>query len=319
MSAADKTLQKLSVIWYRMAQNIDEDRLELFLVTSEAAGKEPSEGYSMGAGKSTFALQFTYRAWAYYNGTLIIDLKNQQIIDETPPDVQRKIYADIINNWLYWKLKHLIRGVDNAGFRVPCVWWDDAQRDCPAWQRVPEKKRKLIEELTVKRPLVANIIMTAPSMSDIAKPLRRLVKWEIIIPQRGLYEVQFKAKKRDFYNPTEDLERLWYDATGTFQPPPPDIWQLYLKRRIEAAKTQEEEEETEETEEKEEESKGKDWKHASIKEIAEEVVKHIDEYKNKKGKIDPALISIKLGIGIAKAYEAKKYINEYLLTPQPKI
>jgi hypothetical protein len=73
-------------------------------------------------------------------------------------------------------------------------------------------------------------------MSDIAKPLRRQINWEIIIPRRGTYEVHFIGKRRDFYQPTEDQSRLWYDVTGAFEVLPYEIMQLYNKRREEVAR-----------------------------------------------------------------------------------
>jgi hypothetical protein len=219
-----------------MAQNIDQNYLELYLITSQAAGLEPSEGRPLGAGKSTLGLTVVYRAFAYENGTLYIDLKKQQIIDETSEDEKLKLMRKVVEQHTFWSLHDLLTALKTSEKRLPAVLWDDVQLDCPSWQHIPPRKREMIEELSIARPLVANIVMTAPSMSDIAKPLRRQVNWEIIIPTRGLYEVHFIGKRRDFYQPTEDQSRLWYDATGTFEPLPKEIMELYNKRREEVAR-----------------------------------------------------------------------------------
>jgi hypothetical protein len=129
-----------------------------------------------------------------------------------------------------------LTAIKTASKRLPAVLWDDVQLDCPAWQHIPPKKREMIEEISISRPLLANLVMTAPSMSDLAKPLRRQVNWEVILPTRGKYEVHFIGKRRDFYQPVEDQSRLWYDVTGTFEVLPEEIMKLYNKRREEVAR-----------------------------------------------------------------------------------
>jgi hypothetical protein len=227
-----------------MAQNIDQNYLELYLITSQAAGLEPSEGRPLGAGKSTLGLTVVYRAFAYENGTLYIDWKNQQIVDETSEEEKNKLMRTVVEKYTEWSISGLLTLVKTAPKRLPAVLWDDVQLDCPSWQHIPPRKREMIEELSVSRPLVANIVMTTPSMSDIAKPLRRQINWEIIIPTRGTYEVHFIGKRRDFYQPTEDQSRLWYDATGTFEVLPEEIMELYNKRRLQVARQTKRERET---------------------------------------------------------------------------
>jgi hypothetical protein len=228
--------RKLSILWARMAQNIDENYLELFLITSQAAGREPSEGRPLGAGKSTLGLIIVYRAFAYRRGTLHVDWRGQRIVDETPHEERLDLMREVVEKYTVWSLGDLLSLIKKTPKRLPAVLWDDVQLDCPSWQHIPPRKREMMEELTVARPLVANIVMTAPSISDIAKPLRRQVNWEVIIPSRGVYEVHFIAKRRDFYMPIEDRQRLWYDATGVFEPLPDEIMRLYERRREEVAR-----------------------------------------------------------------------------------
>jgi hypothetical protein len=221
--------QRLASVWLRIAQNIDEDFLELYLITSQAAGLEPSMGRPFGVGKSTLAIWMGYRAFAYKNGTLYME--GDRIIDNTPDDQRIELMRYIIDNYMKWSLEDVVNTIRDTKDVVPAIIWDDVQRDCPAYQFVKKRKREMIEYLTMARQRVSNIIMTAPSMGDIIRPLRRNITWELIVSQRGTYEVQFIAKKRDFYNPTDDFSRLWYEVTGHFDPLPEEIDQYYKKVR----------------------------------------------------------------------------------------
>jgi len=240
-----KYKSKLASIWWRMAENIKYDYLELFLVTSRAAGLEPSEGRSFGVGKSTWAIWAGYRCFAFHNGTLIF--RNGEMIDTTPEDEKIELMRNVVKNYVKFDLDDVIKTIMSAKDLIPALVWDDVQDSCPAYQHIPPKVRRKIEYLTRARQRVANIIGTAPSMGEIAKPLRAHINWEIIIPTRGVYEVQFIGKRRHFYNPTEDRSRLWYEATGNFSPLPKEIDELYKKLRDAQLnfirKTEEEEEE----------------------------------------------------------------------------
>jgi hypothetical protein len=115
--------------------------------------------------------------------------------------------------------------------RLPCLVIDDVERSAPAYQHIPSDLRESIEYLNIVRPYVSNIIMTAPSISHIAKPLRGLVHYEVIIPRRGYYEVQLYAKSRDFDYPIEDRYRMIYLTTNTFPKMPENVEEKYLKMR----------------------------------------------------------------------------------------
>ncbi len=247
---AEKSVKrgKLSSIWWRMAQNINEDYLELFLITSRAAGLEPSEGRSFGVGKSTFAVWMAYRAFTFANGTLYFN--EGRMVDETPEDEKIEIMKHVVKNYVKYSLDDGIEIIRTTNKLIPALILDDIQDSCPAYQHIPPKVRRKIEYLTRVRQRVANIICTAPSMGEIAKPLRQHINWEIIIPTRGVYEVQFIGKRRDFYNPTEDRSRLWYEVTGTFEPLPKEVDHLYKQLRDEQLDKVEEKEERERENEK---------------------------------------------------------------------
>jgi hypothetical protein len=231
MKAEMKSRQRLSTLWLRLAENIDNDFMEIFIITSQAAGLEPSMGRPFGVGKSTLAIWMAYRAHAYAEGLLEFD--GGMPVDLASEEERLRLMKTVVEDRIVWTLKDLIDKI--RGWRsedpIPALIWDDAQKDCPAWTHIPPLKRSMIEYITMSRQRVANIILTAPSIGDVAKPLRRNITWEIIVPSRGVYEVQFIAKRRNFYEPTEDVSRLWYEVTGKFDRLPESIDELYKKRR----------------------------------------------------------------------------------------
>jgi hypothetical protein len=52
-----------------------------------------------------------------------------------------------------------------------------------------------------------------------------------------------------------------------------------------------------------------DYRYAPIDVIAKEVMEHLDDFKNEKGKIDAVLLSSYFGIGAPKAYMVKRYVE----------
>jgi ABC-type oligopeptide transport system ATPase subunit len=60
-----------------------------------------------------------------------------------------------------------------------------------------------------------------------------------------------------------------------------------------------------------------EWKYKTIKEIAEEVLKHYDDFVNHKGRLDASLIASQLGIGITKSYMVKRYVEDVLMAKNP--
>ncbi len=225
---------QLSSIWLRLAENIRQDFLEFYIITSQAAGMEENVGRPFGMGKSTLAVWMGYRAWAYNTGLLQIarEPDGELRLIDTAQDQQRlQLMEKVVRECTAWHIDDLISKIKNASCFLPALIWDDVQDSAPALQHVPPDVVEKIGYLTRVRQRVANMIITAPSIGEIAKPLRRCITWEIIVPQRGMYEVQFLLKKRDFYRPTEDKTRLWYEATGSFDPLPESIDALYKQLR----------------------------------------------------------------------------------------
>lgn len=229
---------KISAIWPRMAQNISEDYLEFFIITSQAAGLEDSDLRPFGVGKSTFAIHLAYFCWAYKLGLIKFARHNKTgqtvILDVASPREKFDLYKQIVEKYVKWHIDDVLRVLFTAESPLPAVVWDDVQKSAPAYQHIPKSLREKIEALTMARQLVKNLIMTAPSVGSVAKPLKREVSVEIIIPRRGTYEIQFFVRKRDFDNPTFDNATLVYECTGEFAPLPPAIQDLYYKKRLES-------------------------------------------------------------------------------------
>jgi len=226
----------VSELWRRLFQNIDEEYMEVFIVTSQASGALKSEGRQFGVGKSTLAIWIAYRAFAYAQGKVRIDWGRKTIVDESSEDEMVELMKHIIDNYVVWTLDDFLSLIASADARIPAVLWDDVQLDCPAWSHIPKEKREKIERLSVARQMVANIILTAPAISEIAKPLRKYISWEVIVPRRGVYEIQFISKSRNFRNPYTDKARLLYDTAGAFEPLPEEVMEYYISKRLQTTK-----------------------------------------------------------------------------------
>jgi hypothetical protein len=214
--------------WETLLKAIDENRLVITIVTSQSKGKEASELISYGQGKSTFAIWCSHVLHGYVMG---IRDKQFNIIK---PELEDEAWYEALSHTTFF-IQDAIKLIKSIAYnekrRIPCLVIDDVERSAPAYQHIPKQLREAIEYLNVVRPYVANIIMTAPSISHIAKPLRGLVHYEVIIPRRGVYEVQLYMKRRDFYYPIDDRYRMIYLNTGTFPKMPTHIEQLYLYER----------------------------------------------------------------------------------------
>jgi hypothetical protein len=105
--------------WRRVNENICDDHLEFFVITSQSAGYHASDGVPFGAGKSTFAVGTAYRAFALANGTL--HLTKDGLYDATPEAKKLEIMRDIVQNYVKFTLSGLIKVLKEAFFRLPAV------------------------------------------------------------------------------------------------------------------------------------------------------------------------------------------------------
>jgi hypothetical protein len=179
MSSVEKTLADYFV------DAICHDYLLCILITSYTGTKKKgSANLPFGLGKTTLAFWLSF----YLNG------KDWDKVFET------SVYNPL-------ELARLLKPMSK---RKNCAVWDDVQATAPAVQGVPIAIRSLANFVSTQRPEVACIVMTAPNISAISSPLRKLVTFEIIVRERGIYEVQKIVYRKNFKDPLQDLARLEY-------------------------------------------------------------------------------------------------------------
>jgi hypothetical protein len=179
-----------------------------FLITSQTAAKYKSTNLPYGLGKSTLALWISYELHNHDWEAVFRDLcyYPSEVLEKTAPDPDRKE-------------------------KVPCIVWDAVQATAPAAQSVPGIIRDMAGRLSESRPEMSILVMTAPNFNSIAAPLRHLVVFEIIVFDRGYYEVQKIVYRKNFQNPLQDLVNLEYiegtDESVGFPPLPDEIQRRY--------------------------------------------------------------------------------------------
>ena len=207
----------------RIISNWYSDYLELTVITSRTKGKLASVQRPFGVGKSSLAWQLSYML--YY----IAEYGEKSLAEMT-------LFDDGVWNKVFDHATYTIDGVIElltyTDERLPCILWDDAQLTAPAITNISKELKQKIEYLSTARDSVANIIMTAPNISELAKPLRKIVSYELIVPERGRYEVQHVVRRKNFYAPTKDFERLLYLGQGQFPKLPPEVDARYKKWRL---------------------------------------------------------------------------------------
>jgi hypothetical protein len=183
---------------------IKKDYLLTVLISSYTQAKKKTKNLPFGIGKTTLEFELSY-------------IMNGGSEDFGDLAIWDTVFAQAAYNPL-----DLGRMLKPAEKRKNCVVWDDVQATAPAEQGVPKAIRRLANFMSTERPEVACFIMTAPNISMISSPLRKLIIFEIIVVERGQYEVQKITYHKDFDNPTRDLAKLEYiEETATEKPFPP--------------------------------------------------------------------------------------------------
>lgn len=182
---------------------IDNDKLVVVAITSKTSAAIESEDTAYGAGKSTFAMDLSFKFHHYSTefsrfhdfGLDRDDLKNWQ-----------GVFDDL---WYY--PSRIVRSLKQAAEedrRIPMGVWDDVQYTAGAKSGVSPPIQELVGRLTTGRPQIAVLVLTAPNVLDVSSPVRRLIQYEVIIPSRGVFEVQQVRYRKDFRNPVRDSMRL---------------------------------------------------------------------------------------------------------------
>lgn len=189
---------------------INNDYLITVLITSYTKAKVKTQNLPFGVGKTTLAFWLSY----YMNG------KNWDTVFE------RCAYNPY----------GLAKMLEPGSIRKQAILYEDVQATAPAEQGVPKAIRRLANFLSTQRPEVACLLMTAPNISMISSPLRKLVIFEVIVSERGHYEVQKISYHKNFKDPLHDMARLEYLEETVreepFEPLPTDVMERYNKWRV---------------------------------------------------------------------------------------
>lgn len=188
------------------AEAITNDYLITIAVTSYTQAKYQTKNLPFGLGKTTLCMELSY----LLNGGSIND------------GFQRKDIWEKVHEAMVYDPYSMGKLLEPGRERLFCSIWDDPQATAPATQSVPKAIRQLANFISTERPEVACIFLATPNLNYISAPLRKLVNFEIIISERGLYEVHKISYYKNFKKPLQDNMRFDYiDEIARDQPFPP--------------------------------------------------------------------------------------------------
>jgi hypothetical protein len=159
------------------------------LITSAAEGKLASDGFDYGPGKSTLLLQIAYHYLRDWD----------------------KVFE--VLHYFPWELEEFFFTARRRILGVPVFFlMDDMQLTLGKERSRDPYVRSLKSRLSTSRPQLAVFMGTAPDIGQLAKPFRYFFNFQMIVPCRGVYEVQRLKKWADFKNPYETRASLDYSG-----------------------------------------------------------------------------------------------------------
>jgi len=168
---------------------IEEDHLIGILFTSEASGYLKSDGWSYGAGKSTLAMN--YAKYIIYKGDF--------------EEVKKHLIG------FAWQLRPFLENPTPT----KCVLWEDLQIDVGKNKAHDPDVQALAYHLTIERPHLKVLIGTTSHRGMLQKDFRELLfNFEVIVPERGSYEIQMLKRRIQFDNPSKISERFNINPQG---------------------------------------------------------------------------------------------------------
>ena len=185
----------------RIADAIEHNFLIVGLITSQTQAKRQTLNLPFGVGKTSLAFWLSYGLNGYNWDTVF----------------ERAAYNPVAVD------RMLQPGTNRRNIAI----WDDVQMTAPAEKTVPKPIIQLAGKITTSRPQLALLLMTAPNINSISAPLRRLVTFEIIVAERGSYEIQQYRYTKNFEDPKNDYCKLYYIEEGSFPALPADIQDRY--------------------------------------------------------------------------------------------
>lgn len=201
-----------------LARALNSDFFVPILVSSQTKGKFKSLNLPYGLGKTSLAFWLSYMIHG-----------GEPSEASEPNEVWDEVFADTY----YYPSKLIARLAPNVARLppMPAFIYDDVQMTAPADQNVPGVIRRFASYLSTNRPEAKVGVLTAPNMNSIAAPLRRMVAYELIVWERGHYEVQQIVYHKNFHNPIQDKIELAYvegtEDTTVFDPLPEFVQKKY--------------------------------------------------------------------------------------------
>lgn len=168
-----------------LVEAITEDYLLCILISSYTQAKKKTHNLPFGIGKTTLGIHLDKH-------------------------MNQKSYDWVLDNAIDYDPYNVCKKLKPSRERLNATLYDDVQATAPATQGVPRAIRRMANFISTERPELACLLMTAPNMNSISSPLRRLVVFEIIVVQRGEYEVQKISYHKNYKNPLIDMSKLEY-------------------------------------------------------------------------------------------------------------
>jgi hypothetical protein len=171
-----------------IADAITKDYLIVCAITSYTQAKYQTRNLPFGLGKTTLGMEVGY----LLNGGRVSD------------NFQNKSVWEKVHNAMVYDPYNAGALLEPSRIRLPWMLWDDVQATAPASQTVPMPIRMLANFISTERPEVALVMFTCPNLNSISAPLRKLVNFEVIISERGYYEVHKLSYYKNFNRPLQD-------------------------------------------------------------------------------------------------------------------
>jgi hypothetical protein len=223
------TLESSSPLMDWILRAVYEDYLVPIVVTSQTQGKIPSLGLPFGQGKSTFALWLSYMAYREVMKDKV-DVNSVEGVREVWRVVFENLFLlpEELDKYVFRHPEFRKPSVTVDG-RIPLVVWDDMQETVGKRRRFDRYLNELADRLTKGREKVAVIVGTCPHLAMLMRPFREFFNIEVLIPQRGRFEVQKMHYVRRFDRWDDHQVRAWYQSESGFYTPtlPPDIQKAY--------------------------------------------------------------------------------------------
>jgi hypothetical protein len=187
----------IKTLWEYIVEATTKNYLIVVAVTSYTQAKWQTANLPFGLGKTTLVLDLQYVLCGGSWNDLINNTSDQRVWEK-------------VNKLIKYNPYDLGLILEPGIARLPGCIWDDVQATAPASSSVPIPLRKLANFISTERPECPIIFFTTPNVNQIAAPLRKLINFEIIISERGFYEVHKISYYKDFNNPLQDKMHFDY-------------------------------------------------------------------------------------------------------------